>query len=154
KPLLRCERSERVCVLLCEWQFPAEAMECSSMGEGSSQGETVRERIRARERLLAPLQRLLWIAQTPQNLGHPGSAVHSGVEGVEKGKGRLALGIIESDPSLQVCPRGGQLAKSDRGHAHHMVSLGEEGGIVRTLGHLQELRGHFPCQPRLPAGEI
>src|SRR5262245_19674420 len=79
KPLLRCERSERVCVLLCEWQFPAEAMECSSVGEGSSQGETVRERVRARERFLAPLQRLVWIAKIPQNPGLQASAVRPGI---------------------------------------------------------------------------
>jgi len=51
----------------------------------------------------------------------------------------MLLGIVESEPVLQVRPRCGELAQPQQGVSQYVVAPQEEGRIALTLGQDQEL---------------
>ena len=63
---------------------------------------------------MAPLQGLIWIAKMPQGPGCIGEAMHPG-SAVLDGEARVLLGVIQSNPLLQVWLRRGQLSQTEQG---------------------------------------
>src|SRR5205823_8447549 len=64
-PLLGREGYPCPCPLLRQWPFPAELMEPGRKAQGKRQAEGVRHLLGQRQRLVAPVQGLVWIAQPP-----------------------------------------------------------------------------------------
>src|SRR3989442_12258368 len=103
------------------------------------------------ERLLAPLQGLLRIAQQPQHQGRKGEAKYAGV--VKDGRGVLLLGIIEGTALCQVLLGWDKLSEVLKSLSQRPMRLHEERRGADTLGQAEEPLSQFSrCLVLCPDG--
>src|SRR5262245_63688922 len=85
------------------------------------------------QRLTAPLQRLVRIAQRPQGTGRKGSATNAGVFPIEEGVGAVLLGVVEGYSLLQMGSGGSKLSQIEQAAPHSPSGPQEEGRVVLVL---------------------
>ena len=124
--------------------LPAELMEPGRKEQGIRQAEGVRQLLGQRQRLVAPLQGLVRIAQPPQGHGGIGSAHHPGVLPVAEGMGPVLLGVVEGNPLLKMGLGSGELAQIVQGVPEGIVGLQEERRVADMLGQGEELLPQLP----------
>ena len=124
-------------------------MERNHIEQRMRPGIGVRQRLRQGERLLTPLQGLVWIAEHPQGQGCIGKACHPG-SGAEDQSVVAAAGVVEGNSLLQVGTGRDEVAQRDTRYPPGMVGLQEEGRVVLALGQGEELLRQRPCDLELP----
>src|SRR5467141_1552208 len=85
EPLLPREGYGYLCPRLGRFTLPPELMDPGGKVEGIRQAERMRELLGQGQRLMAPLEGLVWIPQQPERSGHIGEEKHAKV--IPKAKG-------------------------------------------------------------------
>src|SRR5947209_9375082 len=107
--------------------------------EGIREAEGMRQRLSQGERLPAPPQRFIWIAQRPQGDRRKGAAYHARVLTIVKGQRSMLLGVVEGHPLLLVRPGTGKVSEKVQRTPERSVCLEHAAHIVLLLGLAQEL---------------
>ena len=102
------------------------------MRQSKHQTKGVGELVCQGEALLAPLQRLVRIAQHPQGKGCIDPASHTRVLPIEEGMGAVLLGMVQGNALLQVGTGRNKLAKIEQGISQRTVPLQGERRVVLT----------------------
>src|SRR5215471_3274339 len=88
--------------LLGQSSFPAELAQKGSKNPGAGQAERMRDLLGQGTRCLAPLSRLVRIAQMPQDPGRMREAKDPRLRAVEEHMRVMALSVIQAQALLQV----------------------------------------------------
>src|SRR5262249_36512987 len=89
----------------------------------------------------APLQRLIRIAQPPQDTGHHGPPPQARACTKEEGVGAVRLRVVKGTAQLQVGPSRDKLAKMEQELSQDTVPLQEERRVALALYQGEELFG-------------
>src|SRR5262245_39769059 len=93
------------------------------------------------DRFLGARSRLVGRPAEPQDASEMTEAAHLRVVPAElMGIGR-ALPIVERDAVLEMCPRGGQLRRSQAVAAHRMMPLDQDGAVAGLFAETKQLPG-------------
>ena len=120
------------------------------MTQGKRQTKGVRQLVRQGEALLAPLQRLVRIAQHPQDQGREDPASHARVLPIEESMGAVLLRVVQGHALLQVGTGRDQLAQPEQGISQGAVPLQEERRIVVPLRQGEEVFGQLTGGLQVP----
>src|SRR5262249_30884041 len=143
KPLLGPEGYGCLCPLLRQAPFPAEVMEPGRKGQGKFHAKGVRQLPGQRQRFVASLQGLVWIAEPPESQGGIGSAMHSGVLPVAEGMRTVPLAVVKGHLLLEMGLGSGELAQIVAGAPEGTVGLQEKRRVVDMLRQGEELLPHL-----------
>ena len=103
------------------------------------QAERMRQLPGQRQRLMRPLQGIVWIAERPQGSGQRGQAHHAGILAVEDGT-RLGLTrIAQRDSLLQVRPSLDEVSEEVERGPQRLMRHQEELGVPDTLRQREKL---------------
>jgi hypothetical protein len=137
--VLAREREELLGPLLGQLLLPAELMEDSGKEQSDCQAIYVSQLPGQRQRLVAPMQGLVWIAQPPQGHAGIGSAHHPGVQPVVESMGPVLQGNVEGDP-LRIMRLGrSELSQIVQGGPEGIVGLYAERWVADLLGQGEEV---------------
>src|SRR5262249_50000067 len=143
KPLLAGERHTCLCPLLGGVSLPTGVMQHGRIVEGSRQAEGVRQVLGQGDRLVAPCEGLVWIAELPEGPGAIGEAPHPQVHAIAEGQMMVLLAIIERYPLLQVRSTRGQLSKVVFCSPQRIIGHQQERWVVSALGQAEALLGQL-----------
>ena len=100
--LLSRERTRRFCSHVRRLRLSSELMTPGSKEEDIRQTEGMREFLGHGQRLLALLERLVWIPQQPEWAHHIGEDKHAKIHAKAQDQRAVLLGIIEGETLLEV----------------------------------------------------
>jgi hypothetical protein len=149
--LLARERDHRLGPLLGSLPVPAELMDPTGTVQSKDQAMRVRQLLSQGEHFITSFERLIRVAEQPENPRRIGEAKHSRIVPIESHMRAVLLGIIVCYPLLQVRSGWDQLSKPKQGLPHRPVRLHEEHLVLRALGQGKELFPQILCQLELPA---
>ena len=109
-------------------------MQCGSKEQGNCQCQGVSQLAGQGQRLLAPLQGLVRIAQKPQDQGEAAAAKHPVMGLTEEAMGGVLLGIVEAYALLHVCAGRRELAEEEHGIPQQDMGTREACRVLDTLG--------------------
>src|SRR5262249_23856863 len=107
KSLLCCEPDAGFRARLGSVLFTAELMEHGSNTQGNAQAKGGRHLLCQGQCLLAPCQRLVRIAQYPEDMGVKAAAIHPQVLPIQERRSAVLLGVVEGYPLYEVRMRSG-----------------------------------------------
>jgi hypothetical protein len=127
-------------------------------GEVERHGEAVRmlERLGARHRLPAALDRLVGMAEHPEDPAQVGERADHGIGDVVRRLGEVVprgAGAV-GDALLDALPRCAHLAQPEEYVAERVVRLHEERGLAGPPGQAQEVLGHRARRGQLAAHRV
>src|SRR5262249_9981198 len=151
KSLLGCQRHLCLCPLLDCLSLAAVLMEQGSKMQGKCQGKGVGQLLSASERLLAPRQGLVRIAEQPQRQGRKRPAMHNVIYPRPGVAGLLKISERQHLCKLRVGKR--QLSQPEPGFPEHLVGLEKETRVLEALSQtkalLCQLVSHVVLRPNV-----
>jgi len=130
--------------------LPTILIQYGSKEQGNRQGHRVGRLASQLQRLLAPLQGLVGIAQTPQDLGEAASAKHPDMGRTEEAMSAVLLGSVEAYVLLYVCAGHIEITEEPRGIPQQQMGMRDPCRVVDMLGQAQGLLSQLPRHLILP----
>ena len=134
------ERRHGLCPFLGRRSFLAEADGAPQHISGHRPDYTDDPAPRQREDLMTPLQRLVRIAQIPEDKGHTTQTHRPTVLTKEFEMSAVPLGIVVDNPLLKVLAGRSKFSEPEAGDAQRIVGLHEENRVLGALGEAEKLR--------------
>src|SRR5262249_54516754 len=129
--------------------FSPELMQCRCPAEGDALAEWMRNLPGDGDGLLAVAQRLVGVAQVPEDASEKRMAIGGAIEPVACRCGAAPLRIVQSDALVQVSACRGQLSGKEVLDAQFEMGVGEELGVAQASGEFEQLLPQPPPRPQV-----